>query len=115
MKISEGIYLVGSGQSGFMITNKSDCHVYLVQGSESCVLIDAGVGIEEERILATIEADGIDPSTISHLFLTHTHSDHAGGAAWFKKKLGLKVCASKVEAAFLREADQMDLGLDIAI
>ena len=115
MKISDGIYLVASGQSGFMMSNRCDCHVYLIEDREGHILIDAGVGIEDSRILENIKKDGIDPYWIKHLLLTHTHSDHAGGAVGLKEELGLKVYVSAVEAEFLRSTDQMDLGLDIAI
>jgi len=115
MKISEGIYLVASGQGGFMISNRSDCHVYLIENREGHILIDAGVGLEDDRIIENIKKEGIDPYWIKHLFLTHTHSDHAGGAAGLKEKLGLKVYVSSEEAEYLRSCDQMELGLDIAI
>ena len=115
MKISDGIYVIASGQAGFMISNRSDCHVYLVEGSEGHVMIDAGVGLEQERIVGNIRKDGLDPGDIKHLLLTHTHSDHAGGADYFKKKYGVKVYTATAEAEFLRTTDQMDLGLDIAI
>jgi glyoxylase-like metal-dependent hydrolase (beta-lactamase superfamily II) len=62
-----------------------------------------------------MKKDGINPADVKHLFLTHTHSDHASGAAWFKKKYGVKVYVSREEAEFLRSSDQMELGLDIAI
>ena len=61
MKISDGIYLVGSGQAGFMISNRYDSHVYLIEGSDGHVLIDAGVGLEEERIVDNIKKEGLDP------------------------------------------------------
>lgn len=115
MKISENMYIVASGQAGFMMSNKSDCHVYLIEDRAGHILIDAGVGIDDDRIIANVKKDGLDPYWIKHLFLTHTHSDHAGGAVGLKNKLGLKVYVSEVEAEFLRSSDQMDLGLDIAI
>ena len=115
MKISEKIYILGSGQAGFMISNVSDCHVYLIETSEGNILIDAGVGLEEERIVENMKKDGIDPHSVKYILLTHTHSDHAGGAAWFKKEYGVKVYVSKIEAPILRSSDQLDLGLDIAI
>ncbi|MCE5248672.1 MBL fold metallo-hydrolase [bacterium] len=115
MKIADVIYLVGSGQAGFMISNRSDSHVYVIEGSKGHVMIDAGVGIQEERIAENMKKDGINPKDVKYLLLTHTHSDHAGGAAWFKKQYGVKVYVSRAEAEFLRSSDQMDLGLDIAI
>ncbi|MFC1606967.1 MBL fold metallo-hydrolase [Candidatus Latescibacterota bacterium] len=115
MKISEGIFLVGSGQAGFMISNKSDCHVYLIEGSDGHVMIDGGVGLEEERLIDNIVKDGIDPSEIKYMLLTHTHSDHAAGAIWFQKNYGVKIYCSSAEAEYLRSNDQMELGLDIAI
>ncbi len=115
MKISEGIYIIGSGQAGFMITNRSDCHVYLIENPDGYIMIDAGVGLEQERITDTLRKDGLDPADIRYLFLTHTHSDHAGGAVYFKEEYGVKVFVASAEAEFLRSSDQMDLGLDIAI
>lgn len=115
MKISDGIYLVGSGQAGFMISHISDSHVYLIESTEGHILIDAGVGLGNNRIIDNIKKDGIDPKSVKHLFLTHSHADHAGGAAALKEMLDLKVYISRVEAYLLRSSDLMDQGLDIAI
>ncbi len=115
MKIRDGIHIVGSGQAGFMLTNRSDCHVWLVDTPDGLILIDAGVGLEIDLIVDTIRADGFDPENIRHLFLTHSHADHACGAAWFKDKLGVRVYIGAPEAALLRSSDLMDQGLDIAI
>ena len=108
MKISEGIYLVGSGQAGFMISNRSDCHVYLLENPEGHILIDAGVGLETDRIVENIKKEGIDPQSIAHLFLTHSHADHSGGTAWFKEKFDVKVYVSSKEAHLLRSSDLID-------
>lgn len=115
MKITESIYLVASGQAGCMISHKSDCHVYLVTSSGGHILIDSGVGLDVYRILDNIRQDGLDPSDVKHLILTHSHADHAGGAAELKKKLGATVYIAEPEAHLLRSSDLMDQGLDIAI
>ena len=55
MKIAENMYIVGSGQAGFMMSNKSDCHVYLIEDHAGHILIDAGVGIEDDRIIENVK------------------------------------------------------------
>jgi len=115
MKITDKIHLVGSGQGGCMISNVCDSHVFLVESSDGHILVDAGVGLENGRIIENIEKDGLDPGKVEYLFLTHSHADHSGGAAGLKEKLGCKVHISKAEAHLLRSSDLMDQGLDIAI
>ncbi|MDP2984691.1 MAG: MBL fold metallo-hydrolase [Candidatus Latescibacter sp.] len=114
MKISEGIHVVGGGRHGFGMSNKFDCQIYLLENPGGHVLIDAGVGLEVDRIINNIKNDGINLNDIKHLFITHVHSDHAGGCAELKKRLGLKVYISKVEAPILRTGDEIKLSLDIA-
>jgi glyoxylase-like metal-dependent hydrolase (beta-lactamase superfamily II) len=42
-------------------------------------------------VLARIELVGGDPARVSRLLLTHYHTDHAGGAAAYRERLGLRV------------------------
>ena len=114
MKITDGIYLVASGRTGFCMTNLCDSHVYLLENSEGNVMIDAGVGLEVNRIIENIEKDGIDPESVEHLFITHVHSDHAGGCAELKNKLGLKVYVPRMTAHILRTGDEEGLSLPLA-
>lgn len=114
MKITDNIYLVGSGRNGIGISNRADSHVYLIESPGGHVMIDAGVGIEVDRIIDNIRKNGLNPREVGHLFLTHVHSDHAGGCAELKEKLGLKVYIHKAEAHTLRTADEVELGLDVA-
>ncbi len=114
MKITDGVYLVGSGGEGVCMTNNYDSHVYLVEGSEGHIMIDAGVGLEVHRIIENIEKDGIDPESVKYLFITHVHSDHAGGSAELKEKFGLKVYVPSGDAEIIRTADYERLGLVIA-
>ena len=80
MKLMDSVYMVGSGTAGFSMTNAFDCTVYLVDGKDELALIDAGVGVQPERIIKQIERDGFAPAQIGKILLTHGHGDHAGGA-----------------------------------
>lgn len=109
LRLSEYVWLVGSGQVG--VSNCMDCHVYLVGRPGACYLIDAGVGVESERILANIEATGIDARGIRGILLTHVHSDHAGGARALSEALSTEVFASEAEAKQLAQGTEETLGL----
>ena len=56
MRLTERVHLVGSGRTGFNISDPYDCHVYLVDG-------------------------GSELARIGTILLTHAHADHAGWAA----------------------------------
>ena len=51
MKLMDSVYMVGSCTAGFSMTNAFDCTVYLVDGKVELALIDAGVGVQPERII----------------------------------------------------------------
>lgn len=114
MKISERIYLVGSGRMGFELTEGYDCHVYLLDGGDEYALIDSGAGLAPELIIDRIEEDGLDPSRVRHLLLTHAHADHAGGAAGLHARLDLTVAGSAETARWVSEADEEKISLGAA-
>jgi|ECHhosMinimDraft_1075155.scaffolds.fasta_scaffold01364_5 glyoxylase-like metal-dependent hydrolase (beta-lactamase superfamily II) len=101
MKISKDIYLVGAGDFG--LSNKADCHVFLIDGGNVKVLIDAGVGINHEEILNNIREDGVDPKSIEMILITHSHADHAGGAKFLKEYTGAELIAPEKEAEFIEK------------
>ena len=115
MRLTNRVHLVGSGQYGFSMTCDYDCHVYLVDGGGGeLALIDAGVGIEPALILKNIEAEGFRLQDISHILLTHAHSDHAGGAQALSQATGAAVYVSELEVAPLRAGDEVAIALDVA-
>ena len=115
-RLSDEVFIVGSGRGGLGITDDYDCHVYLVNGGEALGLIDAGGGHRDSvaQILSNVRATGFDPARISMLFLTHAHADHSGGAYALQQELGLTVCVSAAEADFLRRGDEHAIGLTVA-
>lgn len=114
MKLTDRVFLVGSGRLGFSMTNDFDCHVYLVDGGSELALIDAGVGMQTELILEKIRADGLDPQNVNHLLLTHAHADHGGGSAILKKQLNVAVALHEAEAPFLEGGNEDEVGLNVA-
>ena len=106
MQLTEFVHLVGSGQSGFSLTDPLDCHVYLLDGGSELALIDTGVGRDVPAIAAQIKAAGFDPRDISKIFVTHLHLDHAGGAAELQQLCGAEIIASQDVAGWLETGDE---------
>ncbi|MEZ4861416.1 MAG: MBL fold metallo-hydrolase [Caldilineaceae bacterium] len=114
MHIESNLYLVGSGRAGFDLTNSFDCNVYLFQSSTGGVLFDAGAGMNGAEILQVCQQDGLDLGEIRHLFLTHAHADHAGGAAYLQEQLALAVHATPRTAEIVSTGDEEAVSLPIA-
>jgi hydroxyacylglutathione hydrolase len=112
--LTERISVVGGGATGLGISHALDPNVYLLSGGEELALVDAGAGPGEDRILENVRSLGYEPGQIGHIFLTHAHADHAGGAASLAERLGARVYLSELEREALENADEEALGLSIA-
>ncbi len=112
VKISDGIYLIGSGDVG--ISNSLDCHVFLLADKEGLAMIDAGSGADTDQILSNIVAEGFEPHDVRYLFLTHCHSDHASGGSDVRSKTSCEVVASVQETPFVEHASDERIGLNLA-
>jgi len=114
MRIAPNLYIVGSGSMGLDLTDPYDCNIYLFDSGDSYILFDAGAGIDIDPILSVCLDDGIDITRIKHLFLTHAHADHAGGAAFLRARLGLKTYAYSDTAKMVAAGDQEATSLSVA-
>lgn len=105
MRLHQRIYLVGSGEMG--LSDSWDCHVYVVDGGSELALIDAGGGrpASFEMIRRNMVDDGLDPSRIRHILLTHWHTDHARGAAGWREALGAQVYLPEIERSLLEQGE----------
>ncbi len=103
MKIFEDLYLVGSGNFG--ISHPTDCNIYLIDTGGVFVLIDAGSGIEPDRIVENIKKEGFPTNKIEYLVLTHAHWDHAGGCRALGEILNCKICAHRLSVPTLSNGD----------
>jgi glyoxylase-like metal-dependent hydrolase (beta-lactamase superfamily II) len=114
VRLTERICVVGGGTSGLGISDALDPNVYLLSGGEELALVDAGAGPGEAGILENVRSLGYEPERIRHIFLTHAHADHAGGAATLAERLGARVYLSELEREALESADEDALGLSLA-
>lgn len=115
MKLTKRIHLVGSSSwLGFGISHDLDCNVYVVNGGTELALIDAGAGLEVERVVANIRDDGLDPGKLKYVLLTHAHSDHAGGCKFWKEQYGVRVYGSPETAKFVSAGDEDGISLNVA-
>jgi hydroxyacylglutathione hydrolase len=113
MRLSERVHLVASGWLGYSLSDRHDCHVYLVAGGSASFLVDAGCGLDAAGIAARIS--GLDVPAVTHILVTHGHADHAAGAGELARLLGgARVCASPEVARMLADADETATGLATA-
>ncbi len=111
MRIEPNLYVVGSGRMGFDLTNGFDCTLYLFDSGDGLVLFDAGAGMEMDAVWAVCREDGLDPERIDHLFLTHAHGDHSGGAAHVRDRTAVQVYAGPATAKVIQAGDEAAVSL----
>ncbi|MCU0580359.1 MAG: MBL fold metallo-hydrolase [Desulfobacterota bacterium] len=106
VEIVRGIYQVGGSE----MSHGQDASVFLVQGPDRAVLIDAGAGRESEIIWNHIQQSRINPQDLSTLLLTHGHVDHIGGAAFFRDKTGCRILAHELDRQAIESGDPVRTG-----
>ena len=99
MQLTSNIYLCGSGALG--LSPKGDCHTYAIRGGEDIALVDCGMSRDPQAIVANLERDGLDPSRVKYILLTHAHPDHVGGCEYFREHYQTKILCSAYEAEVL--------------
>jgi glyoxylase-like metal-dependent hydrolase (beta-lactamase superfamily II) len=73
---SPGVHRVDLGWMGL----PGQVAAYLFDGGDAFAVVESGPGSTLETLLAAIREVGRDPAEITHVFVTHVHLDHAGGA-----------------------------------
>jgi glyoxylase-like metal-dependent hydrolase (beta-lactamase superfamily II) len=101
VKITDEIFQVGGGP----LSEPEDAAVYLINFDGHAALVDAGCGFSNERLLANVRACGVSHKQIELLLLTHSHFDHAGGAAALRTFLHCRTIAHELDAGYLEKGD----------
>lgn len=89
---------------GAELTSPYDCHVYLFDGGDELALVDTGTGLATATLVAQLDRSSLD--RLGHIFVTHYHADHGGGAAALRSLTGARVYASSDTARALSVADE---------
>ena len=108
MRIDERLHLVLSGGMGFDLTDTYDCNAFALEAGGEWILFDSGAGRYPDQLLAAVDAAGIAPR---HLFLTHGHADHSGGAATLRDRFALETWAGTATAALVQNGNEDAIGL----
>jgi len=74
-------------------------NIGVIVHEDRCLIIDSGMDKDTGRaILNQVKKLGLTPTA---LLVTHAHADHFGGAHYLVRQTGLKVYATRVEAAVM--------------
>jgi glyoxylase-like metal-dependent hydrolase (beta-lactamase superfamily II) len=81
--------------------------VYLVPAEGGCVLVDAGVPGQEDRIFAAMASHGLTPESLRLIFVTHAHGDHVGSLKAIADRSHAPVLVSQIEAPALASGETL--------
>ncbi len=79
---------------------------YLLESSDGFVLIESGPESTFDNVGGELEKLGLSPEDIRHVFVTHIHLDHSGGA-WRYAGSGAKVYVHQNGAPHLTEPERL--------
>ena len=81
--------------------NLGICNCFLLQGSFGYAILDTGLEKHGDTILRALSEEGISPTEIRYILLTHAHPDHAGSAAQLRRATGAKVVSHVLDAEII--------------
>jgi hydroxyacylglutathione hydrolase len=103
MRLTKHVSLVGGGRFG--LSNLYDSSIYALDFGDEVILVDSGCGLEPELVEANLQTDGIAPTRVTAIVLTHAHADHAGGCRWWKDRTGCQIYAPEGERGAVEGTD----------
>lgn len=98
MKLPSNLHLIEGQRS----------NIYLWQGQNGLIMIDAGSPGDEKAILEYLEEIGFQASDLAAIFITHADIDHAGSTAALQAHSGAMVYASAETADLLAQGKSPD-------
>lgn len=84
----------------------SASNAYLIKG-DGAVLVDSGLRGEGKRILGVLRGEGLSPSELKLILLTHGHTDHAGGASEIAAQTGAPIAMHAEDARWVSSGQEV--------
>ena len=75
---------------------------YLYRGAEGCAVIDPGYTGSFRAVLRFLDTQGLRPTQLEWVILTHHHIDHAGTAFALCQATGARLAVHRDDARYLR-------------
>jgi len=104
-KIFDNVYYVGL---------QTVC-AYLIDTGEGLVLIDSTYVDTADAVLENVRTLGFDPEDLEYIFVTHSHTDHVGGAARIQEVSGARVGMALGDWGVVEAQDDVDLTQDFVL
>lgn len=101
VKISEGIYWVGS----YDINTSLHCNPYIIIEGDEAVVIDGGSRLDFPTVMMKILQTGLDPSSIKALIYQHYDPDECSGIPNFEdiiNRKDLKLISDRINNIFIK-------------
>lgn len=76
---------------------------YMIKGEAGCILVDCGRQMQAGRFKRLLKAQGISPSEVNLIIITHAHFDHVGSLAAIKQQCSCPVMAHPREAELIEK------------
>ncbi len=88
------------------LNKKSAIACFLIQEENNLILVETGPSVSYGVIKSTLEKKRLDIKKISHVFVTHIHLDHSGGA-WKFAENGAKIYVHPKGAPHLIDPERL--------
>lgn len=105
LRVAPNTHLVASGIQGFSLTDDLDCNCWLFDAGTGLVLFDTGAGVAVDRIFEAMLEDGLPAERLTHVFLTHAHGDHSGGAFEIKARSSCSLLCGALTAELVAKGE----------
>jgi len=84
---------------------------FLIEGPGGPVLVETGPGSTLPRLIAELEARGVQAGEIQGVLVTHIHLDHAGASGWWARQ-GVPVYVHSIGAPHLIDPSKLLLSAE---
>ncbi len=84
-----------------------------IGSSQGGILID--IGVSAKKTADALKNIGVDPNSISAIFVTHEHTDHINGIRVFAERHGIKVYASQGTLAGMEDAGAITAKMNVDV